>query len=207
MGSLNKDGSILAKPVPKDGNRLWKVKTEPTIEPVSVAEVKEFARIDGTEEDGFIDTLISTVRWNAESYLGRSFIQQTIRMVMDFWPDTVVKLPRPPLISVDKVATINEDDEETEYSSDYYYVITEAVPGKIVIKNGATPPINTNRYHAGYLIEYKAGYGTYAGKIPKPILLGLKLWVAAVYEDRTIDPKEPPPQARKSLDLFRVLRF
>ena len=207
MGDLTKNGSILARPLSSDGNRLWKVKTEPSIEPISVEDVKEFARIDGTDEDEFIDVLISSVRRNAESYLGRAFIQQTIRLVMDFWPDGVINLPRPPLISIDKVATLDEDDDETEYSSDNYYAITESVPGKLVIKKGSTSPTNTSRYHGGFLIEFKAGYGTYSGKVPTPIILGLKQWVAAVYEDRAIDMQNPPPQARKALDLFRVLRF
>jgi uncharacterized phiE125 gp8 family phage protein len=198
---------ILPAVLPSDGNRLWRVKTEPSIEPITVEEVKEFARIDGSDEDDFIEDLIQSVRRNAESYLGRAFIQQTIRLVMDFWPDAVINLPRPPLISIDKVAMLDEDDSETEYDSSNYYAITESVPGKLVIKKGVSAPTNTSRHYGGFLIEFKAGYGTFSKKVPTPLLLGLKQWVAAVYENRTIDTKKPPPEARKALDLFRVLRF
>jgi uncharacterized phiE125 gp8 family phage protein len=207
VGNLSKSGSLLADPLPSDGNRLWKVKTPPTIEPISVAEVKAFARIDGDDEDIIIEGFIKAVRENAESYLGRALIQQTIRLVMDFWPDEVINLPRPPLISITQVATLDEDDTETEYSSDNYYIINEAVPGKLVIKNGASSPTNTNRYHGGFLIEFLAGYGTDSDDVPAPIRLGLWKWVAAIYENRTYDSKEPPPEARVDLDIFRVLRF
>ncbi len=207
MGDLLKSGSILKAPEPDDGNRLWKVVEEPSIEPISVADVKEFARIDGNDEDSLIEDFIEVVRKSAESYLGRAFIKQKIRLVMDFWPDEVINLPRPPLLSIIKVATLDEDDTETEYSSNNYYAITESVPGKLVIKNGVTAPTNTTRYHGGYLIEYYAGYGTFDQKVPSPIRMGLKLWVASVYENRQIDTSNPPPEARKALDLFRVLRY
>jgi uncharacterized phiE125 gp8 family phage protein len=207
MGDLQKSGSLLAKPTPSDGNRLWKVSTAPTIEPISVLDVKEFARIDGNDEDSVLEDFIVAVRQNAEDYLRRALITQSIQMVMDFWPSGVIELPRPPLISITKVATLDEDDVETEYSSTNYYSINESVPGKLVIKNGSAAPTNSDRYHGGFLIEYKAGYGNYSGAIPANIRLALKQWVTSVYENRTIDPRKPPPEARPLLDLFRVLKF
>jgi uncharacterized phiE125 gp8 family phage protein len=199
-----KTGSLIAKELNKNGNRYWKVITEPTVEPITVDELKFFSRIDTTAEDTLLQGFIKAARRATESYLGRALNTQTIKMVMDFWPDYSVDLPAPPLISIDKVATVDEDDVETTYSSSNYYVVTESIPGKIVLKQSVTAPINTDRDYSGYLIQFQAGYGDSATDVPQPIREGIKVWAASVYATRTFDPKNPPPEARAFLDLFRV---
>ena len=192
------------KSLPSDGNRIWKVTTSPYTEPITVDEAKEFARIDGTDEDTLIEGFITAARMNCEAFLGRALIEQTITMKMDFWPGAVVDLPRPPLISITAVETLDEDDTATEYSSENYYAIIESIPGQLVLKRDVTFPFNTDRDYQGYQIRFKAGYGSSAADVPRPIREGLKLWVTDIYENRVIRP-EPPPEAMTLLNLYRVL--
>lgn len=199
-----KSGRLIAPQLPKDGNRSWQVITQPTIEPVTVDEAKLFARIDTEAEDDLIESFIETLRMSTEDYLGRALIQQTIKTIMDFWPGNIVELPRPPLISIDSVVALDEDDAETVYDSDNYYLITEATPGQLVIKRGVTSPINTTRDWGRFVIRSKHGYGTDASDVPNPIKTGIKLWVAALYDNRTVDAKNPPPDAQKIMDHFKV---
>jgi len=208
FGSIpRKTGSLISKELPPNGNRSWKIiSTQPPVEPVTLDEVKEFAHIDGTEEDCLLERFITSARYSCEEYLRRALVLQTIQMVMDFWPDTVVELPRPPLISVSSVVTVDEDNNETTYSSDNYYIVTEAIPGQLVLKQGISPPTNTSRNYAGFKITYQCGYGATPGNIPAPIRDGLVMWVTTMYAKRVIS-KEPPPDAKASLDLFRVLRY
>ncbi len=206
-GDMSKRGSLIPKDLPKDGNRAWKVTTAPAIEPVTLAELITFGRLDSGVEDTMLEGFLEAARQATESYLGRALIEQSITMKMDWWPGTVVELPRPPLISITKVATLDEDDTETTYSSDNYYVITEGIPGKIILKQSVTAPQNTDRNYGGYLIEFKAGYGTMANDVPRPIREGIMLWAAAAQATRVLDSKNPPPEAKSKLDLFRVLRF
>ena len=70
-----------------------------------------------------------------------------------------------------------------------------------------TSPQNTDRDYGGFLIEFKVGYGTAASSVPWPIREGIMLWAAAAQATRVLDPKNPPPEAKSKLDLFRVLRF
>jgi uncharacterized phiE125 gp8 family phage protein len=182
------------KPKPEDGNRYWKVTTEPTVEPVSVEDIKMFARIDGDYEDDLIQALIVGVREATQQYLGRSLIQQTITMTLDFWPQAVIQLPRPPLISVDSVKTIDEDGTKTTYSSDNYYLNTIAEPGQLILKStGDTFPDPGDRYYMNYEIIFKAGYGTLAINVPQAIREGMKTWVTFLYENR--QPIDKPPFA------------
>ena len=201
-----KTGSLITKALPKHGNRSWQVTVEPIVEPITVDNLKAFSYIDGDDEDTLLEGFIMAARRGAESYMGRAIVEQTIDMKMDWWPGTVVELPMPPLMSITKVATLDEDDTETEYDSDNYYVITEATPGKLVLKQSVSAPSNTARDYGGYLVRYKAGYGYEPTDVPAHIREGIKLWAAVIYSTRVIDPKNPPPDARVMLDLARTAR-
>lgn len=197
---------IESKPLPPDGNRHWIVSTTPAVEPITVDELKLFARIDGVDEDLMLQGVVKAVRGNAERYLGRALISQTITMKMDYWPSETIELPRPPLISITGVYTLDEDDTETEYSSDNYYAITEATPGLLVLKFSVTAPTNTERYYGGYKIVFTAGYGTMGTDVPQGIREGLKLWAASVYANRLVSDK-PPPEAMPLLNPYRVVKI
>src|SRR5690242_18760477 len=54
----------------------------PGEEPVSLAEAKAFARIDGSDEDALVGALIAAARLHVESLTGRALITQTWRLVL-----------------------------------------------------------------------------------------------------------------------------
>ena len=204
FGIPSKSGSLIAKNLPRDGNRVYEVETHPVIEPVTLTELKLFARIGYTSEDTLLEGFITAARMAAEEYTGRAFVSQTIKMLMDYWPQKVIDLPKPPLLSITKVATLDEDDTETEYDSDNYYAVTTSTPGRLVIKQGSTAPTNTARDNTGFLVRYKAGYGVNPDNVPAAIKEGIKVWAAIIQATRTIDPKNPPPEARVFLDLYKL---
>lgn len=192
--------------LPSHGNREWRVTTAPVVEPVTVAELKTFSRIDGSAEDTLLETFLISVREATESYLGRALITQTIEMDMDWWPGEVVQLPRPPLISVTKVELVAEDGTKTEFDSDDYYVRTLAEPGQLVLKDGVTWPSNEDRYYGGYLVTFTAGYGAAASDVPGAIRTAIMLWATSTYELRTMSA-EPSPEVASLLRLYKVPRI
>lgn len=195
-------GKIIPKPAPVDGNRSWQVSTTPAIEPISEQEVKIFGRVDGTSEDELLRGLITSVRGVAELYLKRALIQQSITMVMDYWPTGNILLPSPPIISITSINTIDEDNVKTAYSTDNYYL--DIIGGYLVIKRGVVVPSNVNRVQSGFEIIYLAGYGTAKTSVPQGIRDGLKLWVMSAYESRVIS-NTPPPEAAKMLNPYRKI--
>lgn len=197
--------SLISQPLSKDGNGQFKVTGFPIVEPITVDEVKVFGRIDGDYEDAFIASLIAGVRQVAEPFLGRALISQTITFSMDFWPGYVVELPRAPLMSITKVVTVDEDDVETEFNSSNYYADVINEPGRLIIKNGSSVPLNSNRYYGGYRIVFIAGYGGQSD-IPEALKTGLKLWVMDGYENRVIS-NDPPPQARGYINDYLMVRI
>lgn len=187
-----------------DENMVWKVTTQPVIEPVTVEELKMFARIDGNDEDSLLSSFLQSARSLTEGYLNRALIEQTITLKMDSWPGEAIELPRPPLISITAVETLDEDDTATEYDSDYYYIVTTQEPGLLILKFGVTPPQNTERYYGGYQIRYKAGYGTTSASVPSAIKDSIKQWATAMYENRAII-EEPPMEVKIVLSKYRIM--
>lgn len=184
-------------------NPQWIVSSAPVSEPVTVEELKLFARIDGSDEDTLLESFIASVRRLTEDYLNRALIEQTITLKMDLWPCEVIELPRPPLISITAVETLDESGAVTVYSSSNYYTDIHSEPGLLILKNGVTPPQNTERYYGGYQIRYKAGYGDSATDVPSAIITCIKQWATAMYENRAVG-SEPPVETQTMLELFRI---
>lgn len=187
-----------------DENMEWVVSTPPAIEPVSLEDFKTFARIDGTDEDSQLLSFLITARSLVEKYLNRALIEQTITLKMDSWPEKEsFELPRPPLISITAVETLSEADVATVYAASNYYIITTKEPGLFILKHGATPPQNTERYYGGYQIRYKAGYGATSASVPNIIKDCIKQWATVMYENRAI-VEEPPAEIKLSLTNYRI---
>lgn len=191
--------------VDKKGNRHWIITSGPSVEPVTLDEIKTFARIDGTDEDDLLTNFIKASRKRVELFLGQSLITQTIRLTMDTWEVREIELPMSPLISVTSVETLDEDGVATTYSSSYYYVMTDPIPGKLVIKKDYTLPENTDRDYGGFRITYTAGYGATASSVPDEIKEAIKIDVTKLYETRDFQTPLPPP-AKIYLDSFRTDR-
>ncbi|MCK9569543.1 head-tail connector protein [Candidatus Pacearchaeota archaeon] len=72
------------------------VKTPPQDEPLEIEEAKTHLRIDSTDEDEYIQTLIISAREYCENFQNRAYITQTLELWLDEWPEYFA-LPRPPL--------------------------------------------------------------------------------------------------------------
>jgi uncharacterized phiE125 gp8 family phage protein len=200
-GMRDVPSSILPKET--NPNRFWKVTTNPLVEPITVQELKDYARIDGNTEDSILSSIIKGTRLLTENYLGRALIEQTITLQMDYWPSNQIELPRPPLLSITSINTLDENNIPTVYAASNYYTMTNATPGRLVIKNSMSYPENDERWFGGYQIIYKAGYGSTATYIPDAIREGIKVWATMIYENR-VPSDEPPPIAAKLLSYYRI---
>lgn len=60
---------------------------EPAIEPITLSEAKTHLRVDFTDDDTLITTLIIVARQAVEEFLGRALITQTWQVFYDRFPD------------------------------------------------------------------------------------------------------------------------
>jgi uncharacterized phiE125 gp8 family phage protein len=102
--------------------------TPPTIEPVTVAEIRLVCRIDSTG-DALFDTQvdadiladISAMRKLAEHRTGRSLMPQTWEVALDAFPSAEISLPNPIVTSITSVKYISaETGTEVTLASNQY---------------------------------------------------------------------------------------
>ncbi len=162
-----------------------RVITPPSVEPVTVAEVKAQARVDLADEDTLIQGYIRAARETLERLLWRAFITQTLELTLDGWPEgSEIRLPRPPLQSVTAVRYTTEDGTLKTLDPALYVVDTASEPGRVVLKRGTSWPSETLAPAAGVKVEYVAGYGDQASDVPESIRQAILLLAAHWYEHR-----------------------
>ena len=120
---------------------MLKLITPPTIEPISLSELKAHLRIDGTDEDALLNAIIKTAREHVEAITRRALIQQTWQLILDGWwlSGAILELPMPPLISVESI--VYKDSAGTEYtleSNKYLYDATDI--GRLMLADGESFP-------------------------------------------------------------------
>lgn len=93
-----------------------KLKTAPTVEPITLEEAKLDLRIDSGDDNTLIASLIATARELAERETKRAFITQTWQMYLDQAP-AIIEIPKPPLQSVVSIKTISVTESTVDETS------------------------------------------------------------------------------------------
>ena len=177
----------------------------PSVEPVSLDEVKAYLRIDGTDDDALLTRLIEAARERAEEYTRRAFITQEWDAVYDDVTADYIELPRPPLISVTGVYYTTDAGEQTLATS-AYYVDSISEPGRVILLASGWP---SRRSKAGLRVRYSAGYGAAASSVPGPIrqaiITAVGDWFEACGSVAVGEAvNELPSGAKATLEPYRV---
>lgn len=177
--------------------------TDASIEPVSLADMKEFMKVDLSDENDIITSMIKSARISIENYCGIGLITKTYDYYFDEASD-VIKIPLPPLQSVTTFVYNNTSYSETEISSSNYKVFTfDRFEGEIIKLPTYTYPSDIPSYRA-FRIRYVNGYGDVATDVPSTILEALKLTVSHWFENR--ESQELPPEAIRLIQQYKQYR-
>lgn len=193
-------------------NMSTKLITAPSVEPVSLPEAKDWARIDISDDDNLIKALITTARNLSETFTRRSFINTTWRYAMDCFPyGKVIDLPWSPLSSVTNLKYYDTAGVQQTFNSSLYYLDKETEPGRLILNpNEVWPSIESERYSA-VTVDYVAGYGATADLVPEDIKTAIKMLVAHWYDVRpsvSMENLKDVPLAYESLLWqYKVHRF
>jgi uncharacterized phiE125 gp8 family phage protein len=187
---------------------MIKIKTAPTVEPISLLEAQEHLRLDVDDDAGLVTNLIQTAREYCEAYQGRAFITQTWYLWLDEWPECI-KMPLPPLVSVTSIKYYSTANVEATMSASDYYVDTNSTPGRIVLAYGKTWPSTTLRTANGICVEFVCGYGATGATVPAAVRQAILLMVGHLYENREASSEKPLTVVPMAIDsllwLERVL--
>lgn len=196
--------------------------TPPATEPVTLSDAKLHLKVDTTDDDALITSLITAARARAEWHTGRAFITQSWTLWLDAWPGASaddnlppalsatppvpIAIPLPPLQSVGSITTYAMDDSTSVMSTSQYQVDTASNPARVALKIGVTPPVNLRAMNA-IAIAFTAGYGSAASDVPDAIKRAILMIVADLYANRGDAAVETSAAALATLAPYRILNL
>lgn len=164
------------------------VKTEPGVEPVSVAELKSHARVDISTDDTLIGTYITAARRHIEALTGRRLINTVLYLYLDAYPaGRRLHLRTAPVSAVAAVLTYDADGASEAMSSADYLLDAVSPRPALVLKTDASWPADPAaglQAANAVRVEFTAGYGAAATAVPADLVLAVKLLAAYFYEQR-----------------------
>lgn len=143
----------------------------PAQEPVGLDRIKNHARQMSNVHDGLLQDLISASRSITEQALGIAIIEQQLTQYRDRF-DHTMRLPRPPLISVQSITYLDADGQSQTVDQAVYHVDNYKRPGQITLNPSQTWPMT---YHEpnSVQINFTAGYGPDRNDVPESLKQGL----------------------------------
>lgn len=178
----------------------------PLAEPLSLAELKAHLRLEDESEEALLAGYLIAAREAVERHLRRALIAQRWQLVLDAWPTGPVRLPRPPLLSVEAVRVLDAAGGATLVPPSDYRVETRAEPGFLLAAAGTGLPA-PGLYPSGIEIEFVAGYGETWNAVPSPIRQALLMMVSDLFESRLNAAPAIAGTVRSLLDPWRMVRL
>lgn len=160
--------------------------TEPVVEPVTVSEAKAHLRIDSdfTDDDLYIQSLISAARHHVETVSDRTLIRSQWQIKLDVFPSWDIELPRPPIMPDAVVVTYVPSGvsggpaQFTDFRTD-----RDSTPAVIRPQwNGSWP--SARGAENDVTITYWAGYGDSTNSVPTPARHAMLLMIGGWYANR-----------------------
>jgi uncharacterized phiE125 gp8 family phage protein len=163
----------------------------PALEPVTLAEAKLFARIDGSEEDLLIQALIVAARLRVEALTRRILVTQTWRYITSELSKAAVRIPLAPVQAVTGVRSVSADGTTTALAGTDWRGDLAGFPPSIRLQR-------CPQAGARLEIDLTLGYGAPAA-VPAPLVQAVRLVFAESYENRGFlgmgGDAGPPPAA------------
>ena len=153
----------------------------PSAEPWSVAEAKDFLRVEHDDDDAVIGALIAAARGHVEALTRRALLLQRWRFVLDAWPARGrLNLRTGPLRSV--IAARVFDAAGNADSIDVETFVVDAAADIVASPCWALPL--PGRLAAGIELDVELGYGAAASDVPDALRHAIRMLVAHWYENR-----------------------
>ncbi len=188
-------------------------KTAPAQEPVGIEEMKDWARVDDSDNDATIaGNIIAARRW-VETLTHRALITQTFVYKISRFPGpitTVIELPGGKTQTLTSIAYLDTDGDSQTWASANYIADLVSEPALVGLAYNISWP-SIREWSLPITITYDAGYGDDPGDVPEELRTAIKIIAAELFENREDSiigaPIASVPWGAKRLaDPFRIHR-
>lgn len=181
----------------------------PAIEPVSLAEAKDFLRILASDEDELLGTLITAARLMVEAACGRMLIDQGWRLVLDSWPVAAeLRLPFSPVGSI-TAARVYDAVGSAQIVALASLALIEGADPPVISVSGPVPVPGRDR--AAIEIDVVAGFGATRDLVPAPLRQAVLRLACRWFEHRgdvvSRDATHLPAEIAALVSPFRRLKL
>lgn len=202
----------------------------PSEDPVTVADAKDYLRIDNSSEDARILTMIKAATISLESFVGQKFISQVWDVFLDgfeapkskndpWWDGSKdgpismfsgqcsnIYLPIGPMISLDEFSTYGDDGVAVNAQVSDYIADTIGPRARVGLKLGGLWPTTVLRSSNGVRFRLTVGISANAATLPSDIRQAVLEFIAHMYENRG-DQNEMkiPPHVMTLIEHRRAL--
>ncbi len=150
----------------------------PALEPLSLDEMRVYLRLETSEEDGLVLSLIKAARNAVEQGARRALIAQKWRLRLPRLPrEATLRLPISPILSLDAVRSFDALGNPVLLDLALFQLdgSTLCLSPSLLSANGSGGPVE---------IDLTAGFGTQATDVPDALRQAMRMLVAHYYEHR-----------------------
>jgi uncharacterized phiE125 gp8 family phage protein len=161
---------------------------EPVSEPITLAEAKNYLRVDFDDDNDLITSLIASARIRLEKYAGIAMSARTLQVVA--YVDDFIELPYAPLNTITTVEYWN-GNSWTAMSLGQYNVLGTTYKKIYMVANGEME----------YRFTYTCGYTT----LPQPIRTALYKLLADLYDYResSVEDSQPNSNVASAYEIMK----
>lgn len=163
----------------------YSLMSPPQTEPITLDEAKTQSRVeyDFTDDDTYIESLISAARRYTEAHSLFVFMTQSWKMTFDCFPNDEIIIRRRPVNSVDSIEYIDDAGVLQTLDTNKYQVDIDSWLTRIRPVYGEVWP-TTRRQMNAVEIRFTAGFENTVEGVPQHLKEGLLLLIAHWYENR-----------------------
>jgi uncharacterized phiE125 gp8 family phage protein len=157
----------------------------PLVEPVTISEAKSHLRIDKdfTDDDLYVQGLISAARHHVETVTDRTLIKSQWQMRLDTFPAWDIELPKPPFMLGGVSVTYVPTSGEAPITYTNFRTDMDSTPAVIRPQwNGMWP--NCRGAEGDVTVTYWAGYGESPNDVPAPVRHSMLMLIGSWYANR-----------------------
>ncbi|TCT02818.1 putative phiE125 gp8 family phage protein [Tepidamorphus gemmatus] len=156
----------------------------PAAEPVALADIKTFLKIEHDDDDALIGALIAAARLHVEAAVRRVLVSQGWRLTLDAWPPPAgagrqIDIPLGPVLAIGSLAVLDPEGVAVPLDPAAWTADTAGIPARLLVRDAPPPGVPLG----GIRIDYTAGYGDPA-EVPAPLVQAVRLIAAHWYETR-----------------------
>jgi uncharacterized phiE125 gp8 family phage protein len=179
--------------------------TGPAVEPLSLEEMRLHLRLDDTQEDDLVGSLLKAARLMLESATRLKFVSQNWRLSIAKVPTgRAIRVPLAPVISVAAVRIFDATGVETLADDAFYRLRRGSEPALVVLEPGFPDA------PGGIEVDLVVGFGPAASDVPEPLRHAVRMLVAYWFENRGDEAHERaqlPADVALMIAPYRSLRM